>query len=167
MMALRQRIQTWTSSFWLTRREFFRALRPGRVLYLGERGLLEKALRALIITQTQNASQQQQKRGTENRAPRALKERGQGPGHSTVCTSTGEVFVGNYPGPQRFNQCPNHPKPREPPKYTRRCVGLAGSQGGSRRCSFEPSLLLLHPVTASSTHSLGQEHLGSHPTSMC
>lgn len=36
-MALRQRIQTWTSSFWLTRREFFRALRPGSVLYLGER----------------------------------------------------------------------------------------------------------------------------------
>jgi hypothetical protein len=37
MMALRQRIQTWTTSFWLTKREFFRALRPGRVLYLQER----------------------------------------------------------------------------------------------------------------------------------
>lgn len=52
MMALRQRIQTWTSSFWLTRREFFRALRPGRVLYLGKRGLLVKGLESLTITQT-------------------------------------------------------------------------------------------------------------------
>ena len=65
MIALRQRIHTWTSSFWLTRREFFRALRPGRVLYLGERGLLVKGRGHAASPRQQVAPQQQEERGME------------------------------------------------------------------------------------------------------
>ena len=80
MMALRQRIHTWTSSFWLTRREFFRALRPGRVLYLGERGLLVKGRGHAASPRQQAAPQQQEERGMEDLVPIAPREKVQGAG---------------------------------------------------------------------------------------
>lgn len=77
-------MQTWTSSFWLTRREFFRALRPGRVLYLRERGLLVKGLGVLTIIQTAGcplAAAEKEERGPCTTSPE--KER-VGAGHSAV-----------------------------------------------------------------------------------
>lgn len=38
MMARRHMMQTWTSSFWLTSREFFNAFLLGKVLQLAETG---------------------------------------------------------------------------------------------------------------------------------
>lgn len=67
-------MQTWTSSFWLTRREFFRALRPGRVLYLGERRLLAKGLGVLTSLQTAGCPSAAAEEGKEDLAPPAQRE---------------------------------------------------------------------------------------------
>lgn len=135
----------------------------------GGEGLLVKGLEALAITQTAgcpSAAEEKGDRGLCTSSPercRGCRCRGQGtPLFSPPWNRSLSV---NYPGSQHYNQCPNHPKPRRPPKYNTRCVGLPRPQDGSRRHSFEPSFLFLL-VTASSTHSLGQGHPSSHPTSM-
>lgn len=97
-------MQTWTSSFWLTRREFFRALRPGRVLYLGERRLLVKGLGVLTNIQTAGcpSAAEEGERGPCTTSPETEMQ-GQG---AQPCHLPG---AGLHQGLSRtllYNQCP-------------------------------------------------------------
>lgn len=131
----------------------------------GGEGLLVKGLEALAITQTAAAEEKGDGGPCTSSPERCRGRRCRGQGTPLFSPPWNRSLSVNYPGSQHYNQCPNHPKPRRPPKYNTRCVGLPRPQDGSRRHSFEPSFLFLL-VTASSTHSLGQGHLSSHPTSM-
>lgn len=156
-------MQTWTSSFWLTRREFFRALRPGRVLYLGDRWLLVKSLGVLTISQIASclsaAAGKGEKRTLDPAWTPSPERECAGDRASAVSppwnrplsvTSQDHSFIISA----QTIQAQQSSKIQE--------QAFLVLKMGAGRCPFEPSLLLLS-VAESSTHSLGQDFSAAIP----